>query len=316
MDRHLDPALDPCLSVRLIYGEKFAFLHAMDPNWVKDSLDRILPEDPELRPLRDIAWGAYLAANYVYDNQFFLLEKYYREAVSSLDVELLLGKSHLLDKPKVALGQHLIQLYWRGKLDLAGTSLFTQFLRRADASTRRDCIVYVGRSLSESQEEVPSDILKRLEEFWLSRIEASDRTAEEHAAFGWWFETRYFPDALAIDYMGRSLEISEGKFEPLLHALKRLTALVHVYPGAVVSCVRKIVLAQPDYIDLWSEQMGEIFAAILDGSDSELRSEVSELINELGARGEHRYRSLLELSSQSARGAKREGTQEHKSHEQ
>jgi hypothetical protein len=296
LDRHLDPAVDPCLSVRLIYGEKLAFLHAMDAKWMKDSLDRIFPGASELRPLRDIAWGAYLSANYVYDDLFVLLEKYYWEVVSNLDVELLLGKGHLLDEPRVALGQHLIQLYWRGKIDLAATSLLTQFLRRADASTRRGCIVYVGRSLSETQEEVPSDILKRLEELWLSRIEAPDRTAEEHAAFGWWFETRYFPDGLAIDYMNRSLEISGGKFEPLLNALHRFATLVHTYPDAVVTCVRKIVLVQPDYIDLWSEQMGQIFTAILDEADSQLRSEVSNLINELGARGEHRYRPLLERS--------------------
>jgi hypothetical protein len=293
LDRHLDPDIDPCLSVRLIYGEKFAFLHAIDAKWAKDSLDRIFPRDPELRPLHDIAWGAYLAANYVYDDIFVLLEKYYREAVLKLDEGLLLGKSRLLDEPKVALGQHLIQLYWRGKLDLAATSLLVEFLHRADAATRRGCVVYVGRSLSEAQEEVSADILKRLEEFWLSRIETPDRTEDEHAAFGWWFETRYFPDGLAIDYMSRSLEISGGKFEPQLNALDRFAALVNIFPSDVVPCVRRIVLAQPDYIDLWSEQLGKIFAAILDGTDSKLRSEVTGLINELGARGEHRYRSFL-----------------------
>jgi hypothetical protein len=298
LDRHLDPAEDPCLSVRLVYGEKLAFLHAMDAQWLKGSLDRIFPQGPGLQPLRDIAWGAYLAANYVYDDLFVLLEMYYRNAVNNLDIGLLIGKGHLLDEPKVVLGQHLFQLYWRGKLDLAATSLLTEFMHRADAGTRHGCIVYVGRSLSGSQDEVPADILKRLEEFWLSRFEAPDRTEEEHAAFGWWFETRHFADALAINCMKRSLEISEGKFEPLLNALDRFAALVRAYPSAVVSCVRKIVLAQPDYIDLWSEQLGKIFAAVLDGADPKLRSEVSRLINDLGARGEHRYRSLLGRTSQ------------------
>lgn len=73
LDRHLDVDLEKCLSVRLIYGEKLPFLNAVDPKWVSNAVARIFPGEPALQPLRDVAWGAYLAANPAYTDLFSYL---------------------------------------------------------------------------------------------------------------------------------------------------------------------------------------------------------------------------------------------------
>ena len=52
---HTDPASEPCLSVRLIFGEKFPYLQAWDPAWGATAVDRIFPDNPDLRALRDVA---------------------------------------------------------------------------------------------------------------------------------------------------------------------------------------------------------------------------------------------------------------------
>ena len=59
--KHTDPASESCLSVRLIFGEKFPYLQAWDPIWANNAVDRIFPNAPELQVLRDVAWTAYAA---------------------------------------------------------------------------------------------------------------------------------------------------------------------------------------------------------------------------------------------------------------
>lgn len=113
LDKHLNPAVEKCLSVRLIYGEKFPFLHAVAPHWATRAYEEIFPIEVELLPLRDVAWGAYLAANPAYSDLFPLLESRYRDAIQISDAARQQGKSHITDQPSAMLAHHLIQLFWK-----------------------------------------------------------------------------------------------------------------------------------------------------------------------------------------------------------
>jgi hypothetical protein len=295
LDRHLDVDRERCLAVRLIYGEKLPFLKMVDPTWVPNAIARIFPDDPALQPLRDVAWGAYLAANSAYTDLFFLLENLYRSAIQIDDKSRQQGTSHLMDHPSALLGQHLIQMYWWDKIDLSEGSVLADFLNHTTSDALRSTITYVGRSLAEAQDGVADDAIARLQLLWdyVLTSENARNSSEVFASFGWWFNTRYFDDAWALDRLKESLRLANWKFEPVLDALSRLTRLAGTYPELALECTRMIVLAADEYVDLWTNDLRTILETVLLPGDVSLSAAATNLINELGSRGHHSYRLLL-----------------------
>jgi hypothetical protein len=298
LDRHLDVDVEKSLSVRLIYGEKLPFLCAVMANWFAGAVDRIFPDQPNLQSLRDVAWGAYLAANQAYSDVFRLLERQYRGAIHIGDDTRKMGNSRLLDRPSSMLSHHLAQLYWWGKLDLGQGSVLSEFLATVSESALRSLFIYVGRSLSEAQEPVADEIIARLQLLWdyILASENARKSGKVFANFGWWFNTSYFDDAWALDRLHKSLVLAGGEYEPILDALSRLSRLTEAYPKLVLDCTRMIVLTQPEYVELWTVDLNNILRTILGLGDAELAAETTGLINELGSRGYMTYRALLKPS--------------------
>jgi hypothetical protein len=301
LDKHLDPAIEKCLSVRLIYGEKFPFLHAVAPQWASREYREIFPTSIELEPLRDVAWGAYLAANQAYSDLFPLLEPLYRDAMQISDDSRKQGKSHITDRPSAMLAHHLIQLFWRGKIDLREDSPLVEFLNNAGTSALRATIIYVGQSLAEAPETVAPEVIAHLQTLWDYILESDHAKglSEVFAYFGWWFNTLYFEDHWALDHLGNSLLLAKGKFEPLLNALARLSRLAEAYPAQVLNCTKMITLGADEYVDLWTADLDHILRTALTSGDTKAAALASKLINELGRRGHHSYRSLIRPSDAS-----------------
>jgi hypothetical protein len=304
LDRHLDVDAERCLAVRLIYGEKLPFLKMVDPTWVPNAITRIFPDDPALQPLRDVAWSAYLAANPAYTDLFFLLEPLYRNAIRVEDEARQQGTSHLMDRPSSLLGQHLIQMYWWDKVDLSEGSVLSDFLNNTTSTALRSTVTYVGRSLAEAQDAVAEDAIARLQLLWdyILASENAQNSSEVFANFGWWFNTRYFDDAWALDRLRASLRLANGKFEPVLDALSRLARLAATCPEIVLECTQMIVLAANDYVELWTNDIRTILETVLHSGDASLSAAALNLINELGTRGQHTYRLLLKPGLSSRNG--------------
>jgi hypothetical protein len=296
LDKHLHPANEKCLSVRLIYGEKFPFLHAVAPQWASRAYEEIFPLEAELQPLRDVAWGAYLAANPAYSDLFPLLESRYRDAIQISDAARQQGKSHITDQPSAMLAHHLIQLFWRGKIDLGKDSPLIAFLQSADSAALRSLIIYVGQSLAETSDAVAPEVVANLQALWDHMLESdlAKDLSEIFAYFGWWFNTAYFEDHWALDHLEQSLKLARGKFEPLLDALARLARLAETYPALSVNCTRIIALAADEYVDLWTTDLDHILRTALTSGDAKASVSAAELINELGRRGHHSYRALIQ----------------------
>jgi hypothetical protein len=295
LDKHLNPAAEKCLSVRLIYGEKFPFLHAVAPQWASHAYMEIFPAAVELQPLRDVAWSAYLAANQAYSDLFPLLESLYRDAIEVSDTARLQGKSHITDQPSAMLAHHLIQLFWRGKIDLSTDSPLVAFLENAGPSALRSTIIYVGQSLAEATETVAPEVIANLQVLWDYMLDSdhAKSLSEVFAYFGWWFNTAYFEDRWALDHLERSLQLAKGKFEPLLDALARLSRLSESCPAQSLNCTMMITLGADEYVDLWTSDLDHILRTALTSGDATAAAAASELINELGRRGHHSYRSLI-----------------------
>ena len=97
LERHLDPAIDSAVDVRLIYGEFLPFFAHADEKWVADNVERIFPGSLELSPLKDVAWVAYLSANPAYDRAFEILRDLYTSAIKDIDKPRHVGRGHMLE---------------------------------------------------------------------------------------------------------------------------------------------------------------------------------------------------------------------------
>jgi hypothetical protein len=193
------------------------------------------------------------------------------------------------------LAHHLIQLFWRGKIDLSTDSPLVAFLENAGTTALRSTIIYVGQSLAEATETVAPEVIANLQALWdyMLDSEHAKSLSEVFAYFGWWFNTAYFEDHWALDHLERSLQLAKGKFEPLLDALARLSRLSETYPAQSLHCTMMITLGADEYVDLWTSDLDHILRTALTSGDATAAAAASELINELGRRGHHLYRSLI-----------------------
>jgi hypothetical protein len=294
-NRHTDPTYQSCLSVRLIFGEFFPYLHAWDPIWTVGAIENIFPDDPNLRALRDVAWTAYLAANQAYDTVFAILEPKYRAAIGIADEERLLGNSNSLEHPSGLLSYHLLQQYWRGRIPLASGSLMSDFFLHAGERGRRAAIIYAGRSLRETTDKVPGDIIQRLLVLWENRLQAakSGGASGELRAFSWWFFTDYFDDEWAIKSLHAGLKLTGGQIDIIMDALGRLSRIAEQYPAMVVECLQMIATASPEDVVMWTTDFVTILKLALQSTDPASPIAARKLIEDLGIRGHLGYRNLL-----------------------
>ncbi len=299
LDVHLHPDRDPSLAVRAVYGQWFPQLVLLDEEWVNRNVLRIFPTAESQCELRDAAWETYLAFHMVYDNVYPLLQEEYRRAVERIGS----ARSTVwrVADPDEQLAGHLMTLYWRGKLGLGDPEgLLTRFFDKADDALRGRALAFVGRALRATEEEVPSEIIVRLQELSRWRLETAQTAEsaashiEELSAFGWWFVSGKFDDRWAMTQLREALELS-GWAEPDHLVVERLAELATQMPFLAVRCLTLMAESgRPGWhLHGWKQAPRTILAAAIDGSDQAAREAAIDEVHRLGARGHLAYRDLL-----------------------
>ncbi|HXL18947.1 MAG TPA: hypothetical protein VN961_15650, partial [Streptosporangiaceae bacterium] len=194
LERHLDPATDPSLAVRSIYGELFPQLAWMDRDWAQRHAGIIFPDRPGQRDLREAAWDAYLAAARVDEHTWLLLRPLYDLMAGQVNAA---GDNQADDFRARQLGVHLITGLWNG---WAGAECDGTLMRRFYASLSpgqaTGVMWLVSGTLRNAQSPNPA-LLARLASFWEFRLSAAEGGTDpgELAEFGRWFATGHFdPD--------------------------------------------------------------------------------------------------------------------------
>src|SRR5262249_2609353 len=113
LERHLDPVIDPSRAIRATYGRWLPWIQLLDRSWTEANLTKIFPRQDELRNMHASSWETYITTSDVYNEVFDLLQDEYSFAIAHLGESV--NKSHLGD-PDERLAQHLMVLYWRGRL--------------------------------------------------------------------------------------------------------------------------------------------------------------------------------------------------------
>lgn len=310
LESHLDPARDPALAIRAAYGEWLPWLVLLDRGWTIGNLGRIFPDDNSQKDLRDAAWEAYIVFCQPYDDAFDVLKGEYARAVERIGVVTADRRHH--GDPDEHLAEHLMVFYWRGKLDLDEQGgLLRRFYEKASDTLRAHALEFIGRSLSNTEGAVDTEVLKLLRSLWVFRLDVVRRSpsprahTEELAAFGWWFVSSKFEDSWAVDQLIAALSLTR-KIDADWLVLEKLATLAEVMPKEVAQCVSLMIEGDLEVwtIHGWLKELRVILSAIIRSSDLKARQATVEIINRLGTKGFLEFRDLLS----SGDGASRLGT--------
>lgn len=253
LNGHLDPGKERSPAVRAAYGYYLPWLIHIDSAWVREHLPALFPSEEPERQLRDAVWNTYIILRRPTGATWDVLGTEYAAAVEEI---LLTEKQNYHDSPAGGLSEHLMMLYWWGKILLAGdSSLVARFFAKAPDELRAYTISYIGRSCESTDSALETDIYERFIKLWEWRLELV-RTHpvssyfKELAAFGEWFASGKFDDDWSLMQLRQVLELTH-KIEPSHKVVKRLRDLSPTHVLETVECLRLIVSGPERDLGVW-----------------------------------------------------------------
>lgn len=299
LNRHVDTDASP--AIRSIYGESFPRLWVLDKSWAASHVEGIFPSAPEQRNLWDAAWQSYIVFCRPYDAIFQLLRVQYVRAIRELGREAPYRVAGNADH-KEQLAVHLMVFYGRGVITLEDDDLVSLFFTRAPLAVRRHALAFIGRSLREEEDDIPTEVLERFQQLWQRRVDVLKGAGigeeiVELSEFGWWFISGKLDTRWSLDRLRESLNIY-GRSEPDHFVIEKLASVVQQFPAEAVECFSMLVDGDRNgwAISSGREHAKAILAAALSSGVEPARRAARELINRLYARGFQEFRGLLDAA--------------------
>lgn len=300
LEKHLDPEHEPSLTVRSVYGQWFPWLITMDPTWAAAKVSSLFPEADEDADLWQAAWSTYITFCMPYDNAFQLLVRVYGRAVTRLSPTPQAARDILGADKRLA--EHLMVLYWRGKLPLGDPDgLLARFYEAASPALRGEALEFVGRSLRASHDEaIPAAIVARLRALWEWRLTVArssghrEEFTQELEQFGWWFASGKLDEDWALSQM---LEVVDTwkSVQPMHLVAQKLCETAERRPLESVRVLAGIVEADKKGWRLpgFRKEARSILAMALASGDQKATERTRELVHYLGERGHFDFGELL-----------------------
>jgi hypothetical protein len=302
LDRRLDPAAEPSLAVRAVYGAEFHQLARLDGAWAADAASRIFPSGEEARELWEAAWDAYLDPLVpITSDACALLGNQYRFAVDRLGT----GGGEGANRRDVRLGHHLITRYLADEIPLGGSGgadtgagyLIGAFYARASTAVRAEMTRYVGWQLLDPGTRTDPGILSRLTRLWEERLAAASPSADkdELVWFGDWFASGRFDADWSLRQLARVITLT-GEAKPDILVLRRLAEIAPTKPQLCLDIIGEWIRQLPD--DAWllsvrEEYLGRVLAAGMASPDAVTSGLAQEIANDAVRRGHTRFRDLI-----------------------
>ena len=296
LNRHLDTERERSVAVRAVYGQWFPWLTLLDTRWAAAAAATIFPAGDEHRRLWNAAWNTYITFCRPYDNVFDVLREQYALAVSRVSAATTVKS----DDVDAKLAEHLMVLYWRGKIQLPpGGNLLSEFYARASRALATHALAFVGQSLTGTRDPVPPAIIARLQQLWESRVATAEASGaigtfqSELASFGWWFASARFPVVWATDQLIRVLR-RVGTIDGDYQVVRQLPAIASEHPSMAIEALRLLFESDKEGLaDGWELYPRITLEAALKSPEAGVKELVDEAIDDLGARGHLEFRDLL-----------------------
>ncbi|MFH0944696.1 MAG: hypothetical protein V2A76_05815 [Planctomycetota bacterium] len=291
LEHHLDPARDPSLAIRSVYGQYFPWLVLLDSTWATNSLDRVFPEEADSSSLWDAAWWTYVTFCMPYDNVLPILRRKYDAALDR--IQSAPGEVAFAT-PAGRLVEHIVAYYARGRINLEDP-LLAKLFAATPINARSQVVVFAGRILRASPP--PSvDAVERLKTLWVLRRQAiveSHGDPEELVHFGWWVTS----PMLEAEWVLAELEHVLGAarwVEPDHQVVEYLSTV----DGEIGHVFRLLALMmesprEPWSIQSWRQPAEAILSKALRSDDANLRRRARDLVNRAVAGGNRNFAALL-----------------------
>ena len=287
-DSHI--ANDKSIVTREVLGRGFATMFWLDKGWATSIAPAVFGEKE--KALGEIALANYLLFCPPYHDLLPVMVPYYREAVE------LIGKDYRKEVDEVDrhLVQHLMLLYWHGKIAINSEDLLIKdFFSKAPARLRSEAIEFIGRNLHGAQDVKPQ-ILKRLTALWEWRWAElkQHRCDGEAVPFGIWFAS----GQLDLDWsFGNLLSVLRlcHKAELGFWVVEHLAIVSHDRPAAAVEALGMMIEGDHEgwAIHGWHDHPRTVLSTALNSTDRRAHEEAQRVIHLMGARGWYGYRDLL-----------------------
>ncbi len=294
LERHLDPRIEPTLTVRSVYGRWLPWLFLLDEDWVVANLGSIFPRDPVLTGLRDVAWSMYIGWCPAYNSVFPPLRPEYEAAVDRVPSGGKFGISGDEDID-VKLGEHLVVLYWRR---VAPRSLLHRFFQRAADDQAGAVMEYVGRALLKS-EEVADSVCQRIQELWSRRLDVitadPGRHGREAQAFSITFAAAKLDTKWELDHFERVLHTHPGSTAYTRRVIERLAHLAEDDPVTATRLTLTLLQGADNEWNYfhWRKHVRSVLVAARDNAPDETVEIRGAIIDHYASRGEFDFRELL-----------------------
>jgi len=291
LERHLDPAFDPELTVHSVCGEFFGWLFVYDPAWAAGLIDRIFPLDHSER--RYAAWETYLA-NGLFPQLYKALKPQYEQAIS--EIRTFKPTRRFWADPIEGLAVHMMVAYAYREEENKG-ALWLKFFRLANPKQRGKAvnfggISYVQRDAARFPGERFPDT-NRLQEFWEWRLTDS-KDADELKEFGWWVREGKLNDSWMLARLIETLEKTKGDIVDDFHVLRELVGLTVRHPELCAQALLLIVRSRSaDHLTLGhNEDIPRILDAIYSMGDASAIGIAEKTIDHLTKLGFENFRTL------------------------
>ncbi len=187
LEKHLDSARDPSLTIHAWYGRQFPSLAELDRNWASQHFDDIFPLGEQEHALRHAAWTAYCLFCNPYVPLLSLSEREYYHAIDELEENDLPRQAF---SPYVRLPEHIMQLYCWGVIRIDDSDgLLSYFFAHAPVPVRLLVLEDIGHQLAHQEDPLSPAMQERLQALWEWRCEALEHTTRreqmELASFRW-----------------------------------------------------------------------------------------------------------------------------------
>lgn len=294
LEAHLDPARDPSLAVRSVYGSQLPWLALIDEEWATAHLGLIFPAAPEHAELRDAAWNTYICWCQPYDPMFGLLRAEYEAAIGRVPSggSRDLSNSHEADQD---LSEHLITFYWRGILPMP---MLERWFEKAGDELAAHSMDFLGRALRNTTGDIQSEVLRRIRELWDWRLRVITTETGQHPREASAYAATFVSSKLDEDWSLAALEsvVDEGGPGRLgRDTIEHLTQTAAAKPATATRLTLRILEGAANNWDhsAWRHQVRDLLNATADAPDDETREHRSEIIDHYVTRGHYDFKNHI-----------------------
>ncbi|WP_323670773.1 hypothetical protein [Candidatus Poriferisodalis multihospitum] len=291
--KHLNPATDPSMAVRAVYGEYLPWLGLIDEGWVNAHRHDIFPASSEHISLRDAAWKTYICWCQPYDPMFDLLRTEYAAAIERVPSGGGRDLSNS-DEADQKLGEHLVTFHWRGQLPRA---LLERWFEVANDELAAHSMEFVGRALQNTEGDIAAEVLQRIRDLWDWRCDAIGDDPEHHPLEASVFAPTFVSSKLDDDWSLATLEttLAAGSPDWLGHdVIERLAEIATFKPATATRLVLRMLENAANEWDhaTWEDPVRSLLIATTDAQDDETRDHRGAIISHYVTRGRYDFTNL------------------------